>query len=54
MNAPMPRSTKPSSAICHALSGLRLIFQPISKPAVNKLPLVASPTEIEKVRPFFL
>jgi hypothetical protein len=31
-----------------------LIFQPISKPAVNDLPLVANRTEIEKVRPFFL
>jgi hypothetical protein len=31
-----------------------LIFQPIPKPAVNDLPLVANLTEIEKVRPFFL
>ena len=35
-------------ALCH--SGLRLILQPISKPAVNELPLVANRTEIEKVR----
>jgi hypothetical protein len=35
-------------------SGLRLIFQPISNPAVNDWPLVASRTEIEKVRPFCL
>ena len=33
---------------------LKLIFQPISKPAVNDLPLVANRAEIEKVRPFFL
>jgi hypothetical protein len=32
----------------------RLILQPISKPAVNDWPLVASGTEIEKVRPFCL
>jgi hypothetical protein len=31
-----------------------LIFQPIPKPAVNGLPLVANLTEIEKVRPFVL
>ena len=35
--------------LCH--SGLRLVFQPISKPAVYDLPLVASPAKIEKVRP---
>ena len=33
---------------------LRLIFQPISKPAVNDLPLVANRPEIEKVRPICL
>ena len=33
---------------------LRLIFQPISKPAVNDLPLVANRQEIEKVRPVCL
>src|SRR6516165_1303245 len=32
-------------------SGLRLIFQPMLKPAVNDWPLAASRTEIEKVRP---
>ena len=31
-----------------------LLFQPIPKPAVNHLPLVANLTETEKVRPFFL
>ena len=31
-----------------------LIFQPIPKPAMNDLPLVANRTEIEKVRLFFL
>ena len=31
-----------------------LILQPIPKPAVNDLPLVANLTEIEKVRPFLL
>jgi hypothetical protein len=31
-----------------------LIFQPISKPAVNDLPLVVNRTEIEKVRPCVL
>ena len=37
-----------------ALSGLRLILQPISKPAANDLPLVAYRPEVEKVRPFLL
>jgi hypothetical protein len=37
---------------CH--SGLRLILQPISNPAVNDLLLVANRPEIEKVRPFRL
>jgi hypothetical protein len=31
-----------------------LIFQPIPKPAVNDLPLIANRTKIEKVRPFSL
>ena len=30
------------------------LFQPIPKPAVNDLPPITSPTEIEKVRPFIL
>ena len=30
------------------------LFQPIPKPAVNDLPLITNPTEIEKVRPFIL
>ena len=36
------------------LGCVSLIFQPMPKPAVNDLPLVANHTEIEKVRPFFL
>jgi hypothetical protein len=33
---------------------LKLIFQPIPKPTVNDLPLVADHSEIEKVWLFFL
>jgi len=31
-----------------AISGLRLVFQPISKPAVNDFPLVASPRKLRR------
>ena len=38
----------------NSLTPLKLILQPISKPAVNDWPLAASCTEIEKVRPVCL
>ena len=45
----------PSPDVLSGVAELALIFHPISKPAVNDLPLVVvARTEIEKVCPFIL
>jgi hypothetical protein len=48
------RTTTNRAGLSIAAETSSYLEQPISKPAVNDFPLVASPAEIEKVRPFFL
>jgi hypothetical protein len=54
LDQPVVPNTQGTAAPFALLGRVSLVFQPISKPAVNNFPLLANRTEIKKVRPFFL